>query len=158
MNIVSGTVGAIGRTADAAAATAGAIGGAAVNGVIGGIKGTGSGIRSGMSQGSRSSAAAALTFAAVGAAGLIEWPVLLTVGGATLLVHEINQRTRDGQTAESDDHAPVRTAAPVKRTTARSAPKTPAARTARKASTSRAAPKAATRRSAPRRTGSSAGK
>ncbi len=140
MNIVSGTVQVISRTADAATATAGAIGGAAVNGVLGGIKGTGSGIRAGMSQGSKSSAAAAVTLAAVGAAGLVEWPLLLTVGGATLLVHEINRRAQDGHAAESTDDEPVKSA--------------PAAGRSR----TRAAPKASTRRTASRRPGSSAGK
>src|SRR5262249_3376705 len=94
MNIVSGAVQAVGRTADAATATAGAIGGAAINGVVGGIKGAGPGIRSGRSQGSRSPVVAAATLAAVGAAGLVDWPVLLTVGGATLVVHELSQRNR----------------------------------------------------------------
>ena len=98
MNIVSGIVQAVGRTADATTAAAGAVGGAAINGVVGGIKGAGAGVRAGLREGSRSSAAAAITLAAVGTAGLVDWPVLLTLGGATLVLHELNQRTHDGQT------------------------------------------------------------
>lgn len=140
MNIVSGALQAVSRTADATAAAAGAIGGAAVSGVVGGVKGVGSGIRSGISQGSRSPAAAALTLAAVGAAGLVEWPVLLTVGGAALVVHQLNQRATDGQ-AEAE-HT---TATAPKRTSA-----TKRASSPDRASTGTS--KAGSRRSTPRRT------
>jgi hypothetical protein len=147
VNIVSGALQAVSRTADAATAAAGAVGGAAVNGAVGGIKGVGAGIRSGVSQGSRSPAAAALTLAAVGAAGLVEWPVLLTVGGAALVVHQINQRTADGR---ADDEAEsARDQSPPKRSTA-----TKRAAPAKRSSTAKTAsrPKATTRRSTSRRT------
>jgi hypothetical protein len=107
VNIVSGALQAVGRTADAATATAGAIGGAAVDGVIGGIKGAGSGIYSGLRQGSHSTVAAAMTVAAIGATGLVEWPVLLTVGGAVLVVHEISQRARAGHKADPSPSQPA---------------------------------------------------
>ena len=45
------------------------------------------------SSGSRSIPAAALTVAAVGAAGLVEWPVLLPVGGTVLGVHYLTHRS-----------------------------------------------------------------
>jgi hypothetical protein len=92
MNIVQGAVRAVTLTADATTAAAGAVGGAAINGVIGGIRGTAAGIRSGSSDGSHSSAAAALTLAAVGTAGLVEWPIVLAVGGTALVVHQLSQQ------------------------------------------------------------------
>jgi hypothetical protein len=81
------------RTVDASAAAAGAVGGAAVNGVVGGVQGVVGGVQSGLSSGSRSIPAAVLTVAAVGAAGLVEWPVLLPVGGMVLGVHYLTHRS-----------------------------------------------------------------
>ncbi|WNG93022.1 hypothetical protein [Mycobacterium sp. ITM-2016-00318] len=99
MNIVSGAVRVVTKTADATTAAAGAVGGAAINGVVGGIQGTAAGLRNGLSNGSQSPAAAALTLAAVGTAGLVEWPVVLAVGGTALVVHQLNQRSGEGETA-----------------------------------------------------------
>ncbi|WP_454198744.1 hypothetical protein [Nocardia sp. Marseille-Q1738] len=93
MNISEGAVDVITRTADATAAAAGAVGGAAVNGVIGGLQGAASGVKSGLSRGSHSTPAAALTLAAIGAAGLVDWPVLLGVGGTALVIRQLNQRS-----------------------------------------------------------------
>ncbi|WP_330231216.1 hypothetical protein OHA40_01225 [Nocardia sp. NBC_00508] len=93
MNISEGAVAVITRTADATAAAAGAVGGAAVNGVIGGIQGAATGVKSGLSRGSHSTPAAALTLAAIGAAGLVDWPVLLGVGGTALVVRQLGQRS-----------------------------------------------------------------
>lgn len=93
MNIVSAATRAVAKTADVTTAAAGAVGGAAVNGVIGGLRGAASGVRAGLDNGSQSPAAAALTIGAIGAAGLVEWPVLLTVGGAALVVRQLNQRS-----------------------------------------------------------------
>lgn len=95
MNIVQSAARAVTRAADATAAAAGSVGGAAVSGVVGGIKGAATGLRDGFSSGSRSTPAAALTFAAIGAAGLVEWPVLLGIGGTALVVHQLNQRARN---------------------------------------------------------------
>jgi hypothetical protein len=103
MDIVRGAARVITRTADATMATAGAIGGAAVSGVVGGVQGTASGLRNGLSSGSHSIPAAALTVGVVGAAGLVDWPLLLTIGGTALVVHEISRRS-DGQRAAA---APV---------------------------------------------------
>lgn len=83
------------NTANATTAAAGAVGGAAINGVVGGVKGTASGIRDGLASGSHSTPAALLTVGAVGAAGLVDWPVLLTLGGAALLIRHFG--SHDGE-------------------------------------------------------------
>jgi len=98
MDVLIGAVQAASRTVDAGVAAAGAIGGAAVNGVVGGVQGVVGGVQSGLSRGSRSIPAAALTVVTVGAAGLVEWPVLLPVGGTLLGVHYLTHRT-DGESA-----------------------------------------------------------
>ena len=84
------------RTLEAGVEAAGAVGGAAVNGVVGGVQGALSGARSGLRTGSQSIPAAALTVAgaaAVGVAGLVEWPVLLPVGATVLGVHYLTSRS-----------------------------------------------------------------
>jgi hypothetical protein len=84
------------RTVEASVAAAGAVGGAAINGVVGGVQGAIGGVQIGLSSGSRSIPAAALTLAAVGAAGaaeLVEWPVLLPLGGTVLAVHYLTNRS-----------------------------------------------------------------
>ncbi|WP_051163722.1 hypothetical protein [Nocardia brevicatena] len=103
MNISEGVVDMITRTADATTAAAGAVSGAAVNGVIGGIQGAASGVKSGLVKGSHSTPAAVLTMAAVGAAGLVDWPVLLGVGGAALVVRQLGQRSGQAPTPDVDD-------------------------------------------------------
>jgi hypothetical protein len=100
MGIVRGAVRVVTGTADATTAAAGAIGGAAINGVIGGVQGTVGGIRNGLSSGSHSTPAAVLALATVGATGLVEWPVLLGIGGTALLVHQLSQRF-NGQAAKA---------------------------------------------------------
>ena len=100
MNVFQGAVRAVTKTADATTAAAGAVGGAAVNGVIGGVQGVATGLRNGASSGSHSTAAAALTLGAIGAVGLVEWPVLLAVGGTALVVHQLaNQRNGNPSTS-----------------------------------------------------------
>ena len=93
MNVVRETLHLASRTVDASVAAAGAVGGAAVNGVVGGVQGVVGGVQSGLSKGSRSIPAAALTVAAVGAAGLVEWPVLLPIGATVLGVHYLTHRS-----------------------------------------------------------------
>ncbi|WP_406272573.1 hypothetical protein OH799_33020 [Nocardia sp. NBC_00881] len=93
MNISEGAVDVITWTADATTAAAGAVGGAAVNGVIGGMQGAAAGVKSGLSRGSHSTPAAALTLVAIGAVGLVDWPVLLGVGGTALVVRQLSQRS-----------------------------------------------------------------
>lgn len=106
MNILDGAVRIVARTADATTAAAGAVGGAAVNGIVGGLQGTAAGIRDGLGKGSHSPAAAAMTLGALGAVGLVEWPLLLAVGGGALVVHQISQRA-GGDGADSGPRPPL---------------------------------------------------
>lgn len=98
MSVVDGAVRSVGRTLNRAASvttsTAGAVGGAAVNGVVGGVKGAADGIQQGISKGSKSTAAAAVGLGALGAAGLIEWPVLLAIGGGALVLQRIARQQK----------------------------------------------------------------
>ena len=73
-------------------AAAGAVGGAAVNGVVGGVTGAAEGIKRGVSEGSHSTPAAALALGALGVAGLVDWPVLLAVGGGALLLRRMSHQ------------------------------------------------------------------
>src|ERR1700743_1538618 len=95
MSVVGGAVRNAGKTvnraADATTAAAGAVGGAAVNGIVGGVTGAAEGIKRGISSGSHSTPAAALALGALGVAGLVEWPVLLAVGGGALLLRRLGQ-------------------------------------------------------------------
>ncbi|MCV7062869.1 hypothetical protein [Mycolicibacterium vaccae] len=120
MNPISTAYRGLTKVADATTAAAGAVGGAAVSGVVGGVQGVANGVRTGVSSGSRSSAAAALTLGAVGAAGLVEWPVLLTVGGAALVMHQLGHRG-DGTPAAQVNGRPTaaQEAPPVRKATAR---------------------------------------
>ncbi|MBS9535333.1 hypothetical protein KIH27_17240 [Mycobacterium sp. M1] len=99
MNAVGATVQKLTKAATRAATmtteAAGALGGAAVNGVIGGVKGVSSGVQRGVSQGSHSTPAAALTLGALGVAGLVEWPVLVAVGGAALVLKQLGSRSTE---------------------------------------------------------------
>lgn len=81
----------VSRAASATTAAAGAVGGAAVNGAVGAVTGAAAGAQKGIGSGSHSTPAAALTLGALGVAGLVEWPVLLAVGGGALLVRQIGQ-------------------------------------------------------------------
>ena len=108
MDIVGGAKRVITRTADATTAAAGAVSGAAVGGVIGGVQGTFSGIRNGISSGSHSTPAAAATLGVLGAAGLVEWPVLLTVGGTALVVHHLSHRSNGQAPRASVTPLPLR--------------------------------------------------
>jgi hypothetical protein len=115
MNILQGAVRTVTGAADATTAVAGAVGGAAVNGVIGAVQGTAAGVRNGLSNGSHSVPAAAATFAAMGVAGLVEWPVLLAVGGTVLVVHQLNRRAQgDGPANRKAVDSSSRRAAPAK--------------------------------------------
>ena len=141
MDIIGGAARVITRTADATTAAAGAVGGAAVNGVIGGVQGTVSGIRNGLSSGSHSTPAAALTLGVIGAAGLVDWPLLLGIGGTALAVHHLSRRS-DGQ--PSHGQPAVTAVTRLKSAGARSGPRKSAPRKStaqtrrpRKASTTR---------------------
>ena len=111
------------KAADTTTAAAGAVSGAAINGVAGAVKGAASGVRSGIGSGSQSTTAAALTLGAIGAAGLVEWPVLVAVGGAALVVHQLGRHAADSDQALPTPAAP-RTPAPATRPAPRKAAKT----------------------------------
>jgi hypothetical protein len=80
----------VGRAATATTMAAGAVGGAAVNGVVGAVTGAVAGVQRGIGNGSHSTPAAVLTLGALGAAGLVEWPVVLAIGGGALLLRQLN--------------------------------------------------------------------
>ena len=137
MDVVQGAVRVVTKTADATTAAAGAVGGAAINGVIGGMRGTAAGLRSGLADGSQSSTAAALTLAAVGAAGLVEWPVLLAVGGTALVVHKLSQQANHSTTDTSQPvkARPAKATKSTKRSPARARPTKRSAARARRTNT-----------------------
>jgi hypothetical protein len=126
MDVVRETLHVARRTVDASVTAAGAVGGAAVNGVVGGVRGAADGVQSGLSNGSRSIPAAALAVAAVGAAGLVEWPVLLPVGATILGVHYLMHRSDDQRKRASTPRAGSRTAAKGRSTKRASTPHTAA--------------------------------
>ena len=124
MGVVDGAVRNVSRTvsraASATTAAAGAVGGAAVNGVVGAVTGAAAGVQRGIDSGSHSTPAAALTLGALGVTGLVEWPLLLAVGGGVLLLRRLNHSRDDGSQA-----APV---VPAKSTSSARPRKTPAKR------------------------------
>jgi hypothetical protein len=90
--------------------------------VVSGARGVATGVRNGASNGSHSTAVAALTLGAIGAAGLVEWPILVAVGGTALVVHQLaNQRNDKPSTS-------TRAAPAVSSGSSSSAPKPPAKR------------------------------
>jgi hypothetical protein len=121
MDIVRGATRLVTETANATTAAAGAVSGAAINGVIGGVQGTAKGVRDGVGSGSHSTPAALLTLGAVGAAGLVEWPVLLTVGGAALLIRQLNRGDDDAVPAAAPRKATRSTSQRSRATASRSA-------------------------------------
>lgn len=123
MNAVAGTVrkvaGAANRAVTMTTEAAGAIGGAAVNGVIGGVKGAAGGVQRGLRTGSHSTPAAALTLGALGVAGLVEWPVLVAVGGTALVLKQLANRSDDSKApakAPAASVRPLKAAPPAKAT------------------------------------------
>lgn len=132
MDLFRDTLRFVGRTAEASIAAAGAVGGATVSGVVGGVQGAVGGVRSGLSSGSRSTAAAALTLGVVGAAGLVEWPLLLSVGGTALAVQYLTRRSGvEREPASSRRVASRSTAKPRSGSRASKAHKAARSRTAR---------------------------
>jgi hypothetical protein len=132
MGVVGGAVRNVGKTvgraADAATAAAGAVGGAAVNGVVGGVTGAAEGIKRGISSGSHSTPAAALALGALGVAGLVEWPVLLAVGGGALLLHRLQGKPAPKSPKANLKPVPSEPARAPKKTAAAKAPSKPPAK------------------------------
>lgn len=147
MNIIEGAARVITRSADATVAAAGALGGAAINGVIGGVQGAATGIKTGVSSGSHSTPAAALALAGIGAAGLVDWPILVGIGGTALVVRQLSKWS-DGEekpilAAVPDPSDTTRRRAPAKRA--------PARKTTRSTTSSTRKSSAKTRRAAAKR-------
>lgn len=90
MELANAAARTVARTVSATNAAAGAVSGAVVGGVLGSVKGAVIGIGKGGRDGARSAPAAMLTLAAVGAVGLVEWPVVLAVGGTGLAFRQLN--------------------------------------------------------------------
>jgi hypothetical protein len=106
MSLTGGAVRAVSGIAEVTTSSIGALGGAAVGGLVGGVRGAVGGVaggtRRGLERGSHSTPAAVLTMAAAGAVGLVEWPVVLTVGGAALVLRQLHERgaPTDGSRAD----------------------------------------------------------
>ena len=79
----------------------------------------------GIDSGSHSTPAAALTLGALGVTGLVEWPLLLAVGGGVLLLRRLNHSRDDGSQAAPATPAKV---VPAKSTSSARPRKTPAKR------------------------------
>ncbi len=118
---------AVNRAADATTATAGAVGGAAVSGIVGAVTGAVEGMKRGVGTGSHSTPAAALAIGAIGVAGLVEWPVLLAVGGGALLLHRMRRKPEPPAKANL---TPVPSEAPAKKTAPQKTAAKPAAKKA----------------------------
>jgi len=122
MDVVGNARRGVVRAADATTAAAGAVGGAVVTGAIGAVEGAATGARNGLKSGGHSSVAAAVTLAAIGAAGLAEWPIVLGVGGAALLIHQLGHRSNGSAPAskhEPSKRPPGKTSAPRARSSGR---------------------------------------
>ena len=124
-------VGNVVRTADRAfgvvVATAGAAGGAVVNGVVGGVTGVATGVRDGIDNGRHSTPAAMLTLGLLGAAGVVEWPLLVGVGVTAVVLRQL--RSSDQDAAEQSAAArPVKKSSPAKAASAKPKKATPAKR------------------------------
>jgi hypothetical protein len=102
-----------------AGAVAGAAAGAAAGAVVGAVRGAVRGAGSGLTTGARSEAAAAVGLAAVGAAGVVEWPIVLTVGGGALILRQLRRTQvplrRRPAAVPADESRPVSTAGPSRR-------------------------------------------
>ena len=124
MGVVDGAVRNVSRTvsraASATTATAGAVGGAAVNGVVGAVTGAAAGVQRGIESGSHSTPAAALTLGALGVTGLVEWPLLLAVGGGALLLRRLSHSRDGGSKAAPAKVVAAKSAAPAKVVAAKS--------------------------------------
>lgn len=134
MDIVRGAARLVTGTANATTAAAGAVSGAAINGIIGGVQGSAAGIRNGLSAGSHSTPAALLTMGALGATGLVEWPLLVGVGGTALLVRQFTKSDGEESKATSGTSEPRKTAS--RKTAPRKTAPRKATRSASKRSTS----------------------
>ncbi|WP_078280765.1 hypothetical protein [Mycobacteroides franklinii] len=125
----------VGKAAEATTSVAGAIGGAAISGTIGAVAGATAGVRRGLSEGSHSTPAAAAVIGALAVTGLIEWPVVLVVGGAALILRQLNSDSEVAQ-ASTEPSSVI----PLARPATKPATSTPTTSAAAKAARPRKAP------------------
>lgn len=92
-----GILNTTGQLAAATTAAAGAMTAAAAGGAIGAVGGAVSGISRGLNTGAKSTPIAILGVAAIGAAGIIDWPLLLAGGATVLLLRELKARRTPAQ-------------------------------------------------------------
>lgn len=100
MSMVSEATRVVTGAASVTTSAVGAVGGGLVGGVNGGIRGAVGGVRDGMRAGSKSTPTAVLTLAAMGAAGLVEWPILLGVGGAAVVLRQWDRHDGEREAGE----------------------------------------------------------
>jgi hypothetical protein len=91
MGIMKLTVRATEDVATATTATAGAAAGATIGAAVGAVGGALRGAGTGIAAGARSQPAAVVGLAAVGAAGLVEWPLVVAVGGTALALRQLRR-------------------------------------------------------------------
>jgi hypothetical protein len=104
MGLLSGTLRAGEDAAAAVTGTAGAVAGAVAAGVIGGVSGAVRGVSQALGIGARSTPAAVLTLAGLGAAGLVAGPILLLVGGTALVLRQ--RRNNPAMPTKNPDSEP----------------------------------------------------
>ncbi|MGG7101710.1 hypothetical protein [Rhodococcus sp. 24CO] len=100
MSMVSEATRVVTGAASVTTSAVGAVGGGLVGGVNGGIRGAVGGVRDGVRAGSKSTPTAVLTLAAMGAAGLVEWPILLGVGGAAVVLRQWDRHDGEREAGE----------------------------------------------------------
>ena len=93
MSIGSSAASVVGNSASAAVGAVGAVGGATAGAVLGASRGLASGAVAGASAGAKSNTAAVIGLAAVGATGIVVWPVLIAIGGSALALRQLSQHT-----------------------------------------------------------------
>jgi hypothetical protein len=131
MGIMSLTVRATEDVATATTATAGAAVGATIGAAVGALGGGLRGAAAGIATGARSEPAAVVGLAAVGAAGLVEWPLVLAVGGTALALRQLRRAEVPMQPQTRTRLAPASaSAAPPAAATARSGTRQPRVSTA----------------------------
>jgi hypothetical protein len=95
MGLMSLTIRATENIATAATAATGAAAGATVGAVLGTAGGSVSGglrgVRRGAVAGARSEPAAVAGLTALGVGGLVEWPVVIAVGGSALVLRQLRR-------------------------------------------------------------------
>ncbi|MDI9915763.1 hypothetical protein [Rhodococcus sp. IEGM 1379] len=122
MSIVNEATRVVTGAARMTTSAVGAVGGGVVGGVSGGIRGAAGGVRDGIRAGAKSTPTAVLTLAAVGAAGLVEWPVLVAVGGTAVVLRELDRKDHAAVGAGNNEHEqhPRKSEKPVARTSHKS--------------------------------------